>query len=172
MNSTKKYMFILLLIAAVMLSFSQAYAADAKIYRVTNGRGTPASDLHVTFTGTGGNITTVVLTNPEGCPDPAIPSNGAVTNTVVLEWGDNCVDNEEYVTIKVSTTTDSSLAFSKGFWTDITHPTDPGIGPVGPNDIRQTGIPSLTQWGLIALLTILAGIATWVVLKRKRMVTA
>jgi hypothetical protein len=32
--------------------------------------------------------------------------------------------------------------------------------------------PSLTQWGLIALLIILAGIATWVVLKRRRIVTA
>jgi hypothetical protein len=32
--------------------------------------------------------------------------------------------------------------------------------------------PSLTQWGLIALLIIMAGIATWVVLKRRRVVTA
>jgi hypothetical protein len=33
-------------------------------------------------------------------------------------------------------------------------------------------VPSLTQWGLIILLVILAGIATWVVLKRRRIVTA
>ena len=32
--------------------------------------------------------------------------------------------------------------------------------------------PSLTQWGLIILLVVLAGIATWVVLKRRRVVTA
>ena len=32
--------------------------------------------------------------------------------------------------------------------------------------------PSLTQWGLIILLVIMAGIATWVVLKRRRVVTA
>lgn len=169
MNFSKKYMFILLLIAAVMLSFSQAYAADAKIYRVTNGTVTAASDLHVTFTGTGGNITTVILRNPDGCPVPAIPSNGAVTNTVVLDWGGNCVAVGDYVTIKVSTTTDSLLAFSSGFWTDVANPANPGIGPV---DIRQTGIPTFTQWGLIALLIILAGVATWVVLKRRRVVIA
>jgi len=33
-------------------------------------------------------------------------------------------------------------------------------------------MPTLTQWGLIALLIILASIATWVVLKRRRVVTA
>jgi len=33
-------------------------------------------------------------------------------------------------------------------------------------------VPSLTQWGLIILLVVLAGIATWVVFKRRRVVTA
>jgi hypothetical protein len=38
---------------------------------------------------------------------------------------------------------------------------------------RQIGDgPSLSQWGLIILLVVLAGIATWVVLKRRRIVTA
>jgi hypothetical protein len=32
--------------------------------------------------------------------------------------------------------------------------------------------PSLTQWGLIILLMVMAGIATWVVLKRRKVVTA
>jgi hypothetical protein len=33
-------------------------------------------------------------------------------------------------------------------------------------------VPSLTQWGLIILLVVLAGIATWVMLRRRRVVTA
>ena len=38
--------------------------------------------------------------------------------------------------------------------------------------VRTGEGPSLTQWGLIILLVILAGIATWVVLKKRRIVTA
>jgi hypothetical protein len=38
--------------------------------------------------------------------------------------------------------------------------------------LGATGAPSLTQWGLITLLIIMAGIATWVVLKKRRVVTA
>ena len=34
------------------------------------------------------------------------------------------------------------------------------------------GAPTLTQYGLIALLVVLAGVATWVVIKRRRVVTA
>lgn len=39
-------------------------------------------------------------------------------------------------------------------------------------EVEFYGAPSLTQWGLIIMLIVLAGIATWVVLKRRRVVTA
>ena len=39
-------------------------------------------------------------------------------------------------------------------------------------EIHIEQAPSITQWGLIALLIIMAGIATWVVLRRRRVVTA
>lgn len=46
-----------------------------------------------------------------------------------------------------------------------------GPGPVhGPKSPYEG--PTLSQWGLITLLIILAAVATWVVLKRRRVVTA
>lgn len=42
----------------------------------------------------------------------------------------------------------------------------------GMHEMESRVIPTVTQWGLIALLVVLAGIATWVVLKRRRVVTA
>jgi hypothetical protein len=59
-------------------------------------------------------------------------------------------------------------------WIELRDPTTGGsidlafviTGPPPPPE------PSLTQWGLIILLVIMAGIATWVVLKKRRVVTA
>lgn len=42
----------------------------------------------------------------------------------------------------------------------------------GIGDACQDEVPSLTQWGLIIMLVLLAGIATWVVLRRRRVATA
>jgi len=131
-----KKMFGLILIIT-LFCWNYSYSADTKTYKITNGTGAAASDLHVTFTGTGGTITTVVKVNPAGCPAPAIPSNMAVTNTMVLDWGANCVPAGGSVTVEV-TTPNGPLAFSGGCWTSVASPTCPGIGPVNQNDIVQS----------------------------------
>jgi|SRR6266446_2131285 len=79
------------LLAAGALPLS-VEAADKIVVCVQNTTGLSASDLHVTFTGTGGNLyvdpfSVVALF----CPTPAVPSNGSVGNTAVIDWGTNCV---------------------------------------------------------------------------------
>lgn len=87
-----------------------------KEYTFTNNTTKTMSDLHVTFRGTGGSLTTTVVTNPEGCPDPEIPSNGKVTNTMELDWGANCVGPGKSVKVKVCTV-NGPLEPAGGYWT-------------------------------------------------------
>ncbi len=103
-------------------------------YVITNNTGNAASDLHVTFTGTGGSLGVTVTANPPGCPVPTTPSNGTVTNTAVVDWGVNCVQNGQSVTIKV-TTDNGPLEFDSGFWTGVGNQEFPGVGEVGADDI-------------------------------------
>lgn len=119
-----------------MFAGAGAIANDIERFKITNSTGGNASDLHVTFTGTGGNLSTVVTVNAPGCPAPAIPSNGTITNTMVLNWAQNCVQPGAMVTVRVSTV-NGPLAFDSGFWTNLANPGPPGSGPVNAGDIAE-----------------------------------
>jgi len=103
----------------VVLAFSASLvrAVDSVIVSVQNNTGVFVSDLHVTFTGTGGNITVPPVTVfAFGCPVPAVPSNGAVTNTAVIDWGVACVAPGSWVHFNAQTT-NGPLAIASARWT-------------------------------------------------------
>lgn len=120
----------LLFIGGAVVLPNAAKSADTIIVTVQNTTGLIASDLHVTFTGTGGNITVPPATvAAPGCPPPAVPSNGAVTNTAVIDWGVPCIMPGAVVTF-LATTTNGPLAMDSGFWT---------LGGVNIGPIRKGG---------------------------------
>ena len=124
-----------------------AQAADTRVYRITNNTGQRASDLHIVFRFTGGDLTTAVLVNPPGCPAPAIPSNGpGATRTMVLDWGVECVAPGDRVTVRVSTI-NGPLAPDSGFWTNLANPVPPGYAPLDPEeDIEELDGPPGGDW--------------------------
>jgi hypothetical protein len=73
--------------------------ADTIVVRVTNNSGRPASDVHVQFSGSGGNVTVdpakVAITMPPSTPvtppfPPVVPSNPpAVSNEANIQWTSN-----------------------------------------------------------------------------------
>ncbi len=127
----------MILALATLLVPSLATAADAVLVKVTNTTGTTARDLHVTFTGTGGNIKVdPASVFAPGCPVPAVPSNPpVVTSTAVLDWGVLCVPPGGSVEF-VATTTAGPLAVSSAVWTGVggavIGPAFPIIVPVPP----------------------------------------
>ncbi len=104
-----------------------------KDFTITNATGQAASDLHVTFTGTGGSLETAVITAP-GCGQPKIPSNGKVTNTAEIIWPSPCVPAGGSVTIRVCSM-NGPLAFAGGHWTNNNN----NIGNVNLPDVVDTG---------------------------------
>lgn len=110
------------------------------LVNVVNNTGNPASDLHVTFTGSGGNLFVNpggVIVAPGPCPVPAVPSNLLKsTNEVVIDWGTSCV--APCATAWFTTLTAfGPLGFESGFWTSMVNGVpDTNIGPVEPGDIN------------------------------------
>ena len=139
-----------------------------KAYKIKNTTGSAASDLHVVFQGTGGDITTVVIDQPAGCPVASIPSNPpTVGNEMIVNWGVECVAAGDSVTVKV-TTPNGPLTVDSGFWTNLANPAAPGSGPV--DDIRDIDMkdgPTRSQWGMITLVSLLL-VGGTLVLMRKR----
>jgi hypothetical protein len=122
--------------AAALAIAERTNAADQIFVTVVNTTGVAAADLHVTFTGTGGNITVPPLTVIAlGCPVPAVPSNGMVTNTAVIDWGAACVPPGAAVTF-LARTTNGPLAFSSGVWTGVGGGV---IGPAAPAEVIPIG---------------------------------
>jgi hypothetical protein len=118
--------------ALLLLSAQQAAAADAVLVVVANNTGLPASDLHLNFNGGGG----VLYADPQAvfagtCPVPNVPTNPpVVSNTVVVDWGVNCVQPAFFVAVLV-TTPNGPLAYTSGFWTS----NGTNIGAIAPADI-------------------------------------
>ncbi len=108
-----------IIFSIMLLASSKADADDRIVVTVVNTTSQFAADLHVTFSGTGGNI----FVDPgsvvaPGCPVPSVSSNPpTVTNTVVIEWGTACVNPEMAVTF-IARTTNGPLVFQNAFWTD------------------------------------------------------
>jgi hypothetical protein len=85
---------------------------------VCNDTGQPASDLHVTLAGGGGTLfVDPTLVVAPGCPLPVVPSNNAITDTVVIDWGVACVPPGGFVTFIVRSAI-GPLTFVDAFWTD------------------------------------------------------
>lgn len=125
-----------------------APAEDLQLVRVRNTTGLPASDLHVTFTGSGGHVFVApesVVAPP--CPLPVVPSNGTITNTVTIDWGMPCVEPGAVVTFWVYSA-NGPLAISNANWTfngnNIGPVRDPILAPPPAGDgafwaiVRQT----------------------------------
>ncbi len=149
---TPRSVFSLVWILLVVAAPAKVFGEDVKIVAVTNTTGLAAADLHVTFTGTGGNISVVPESVTAGaCPIPTVPSNGMVTNTAVIDWGAACVPAGGAV-VFVASTTNGPLAFASGFWTDVA---GNDIGPIKPDDIEVdelTGGPATMTVDISALV--------------------
>lgn len=99
---------------------------------VENNSGQAAADLHLTFTGTGGTVIVPPgLVMAPGCPNPVVPSNGQVTNTVVIDWNAACVPAGQRVLFLLATPF-GPVGFAGGFWTDIN---GANIGNIAPSRV-------------------------------------
>jgi hypothetical protein len=156
---------------AVALVAVPALAADTKTYVVTNNTNRDqagpltASDLHITFQGTGGHVVVQGINSPQGCPTPRIKDSnnppGTSTNTIEIDWGQPCVKPGDKVEVTVQTN-QGPLAPAGGQWT----------GPGGPRPLVidrdiQPKLPTLTEWGLIALAVLLAGGMGYMIYRRR-----
>lgn len=102
------------------------------VIEVENNSGQPAADLHLTFAGTGGSVIVLPgLVVAPGCPTPAVPSNGQVTNTVVIDWGVACVPPGARV-LFVLATPFGPPTYAGGFWTDVN---GQNIGDIAPSRV-------------------------------------
>jgi hypothetical protein len=94
----KNVMRVYLPMLALLLMGLSAGGAWAGVSNVTvkNSLDRSASDLHITFSGTGGSILVEpesVTVNPGNCPTPSIPSYNKTTDELVIGWGkNNCVE--------------------------------------------------------------------------------
>jgi hypothetical protein len=106
---------------------------------VINTSGRVASDLHLIFSGTGGNISVDPLSLavvPGGAPVPKIASNPpAISNEVDIEWDNPAVPPDATVNFVVATRA-GPLKFISGYWTGMEPERGRVIlGPVVEGDI-------------------------------------
>jgi hypothetical protein len=104
---------------------------------VTNRSGLPASDLHVSFTGSGGDLgVDPGSVKADGCPQPRIPSNEkAATNEVDIEWPTPCVAPDGTVRFQAASS-HGPLKFASGYWTlRVPLLGDIWIGDVSADDV-------------------------------------
>jgi len=107
------------------------------VVEVDNNSGQAAADLHLTFTGTGGTVVVPPgFVMAPGCPTPAVPSNGQVTNTVIIDWGVACVPAGQRVLFLLATPF-GPVSFAGGFWTDIN---GQNIGNIAPSRVSMRAI--------------------------------
>lgn len=128
-----------LALALLVSTTAICLAFAAKVVCVKNTTGVWASDLHVTFSGTGGNVTvppgSVIAF---GCPVPAVPSNGQITNTATIDWGVPCVPPGATVCF-LAVTTGPALDFAGGNWTG---PGGVNIGNAMPHAVKEITPPN------------------------------
>jgi hypothetical protein len=128
-----------LIIIFVLLLAQSAHAGDTKTFTFTNHTGQTATDLHITFRGTGGNVTInpITIVNPAKC-DQGIPSSSG--NAVDIIWQpQGCVENNSTVSFTVTTNGPGPLEFGEGYWTG---PGAVAIGAVRPGDVEVASTPN------------------------------
>lgn len=169
MRFSKKISTILVLFGILALMTAAAQANDVQTYKVTNTTGADAGDLHITFTGTGGSTSVVVMGHPAGCVVAAYPNNPpAVSNEASVVWTNDCVPPGGVVIIRVSTQ-NGPLEFDSGYWTNAANPNGPnGSGPVNAEDILEIPeVPSISTIGAVVLVLLLIASGIFVIRRRK-----
>lgn len=118
MKEFRKWSFIWFAVMLLLVAGS-SYGTDDITVTVVNNTGVPAADLHVYFSGAGGNIVVDPLAVVAlGCPTPLIPSNPpTVTSTAVIDWGTACVEPGAAVTF-IAATMNGPLTVDSACWTD------------------------------------------------------
>ena len=168
MNRRNYLAIMAIFFTAVLLLSTGTLAGEAKTYKVVNSTGATASDVHITFSGTGGIVGTRLLYQPAACGQAVIPAQPpTLSGYSEIIWPSACVANGDSIIIQVLTT--NTLAFAGGYWTDPTHTSSPGIGPVNAGDLtpRTKGVPSLTTWGIVILLALILGSGVFVLRRRR-----
>ncbi len=93
-----------------------AAARHYKEYTFTNNLDQSVNDLHATFSGTGGDLLTVILKNGTGCDAPEINNNDEVSNRMDIKWPAACVGPGESVRVRVCSPY-GTPRFEGGYWT-------------------------------------------------------
>ncbi len=91
----------------IVASGGVAHAEETKEYTFSHNprnRSLIATDLHATFSGTGGDLRAAVVANAPGCEDPSMSSNGQTGNSLDIVWPSECIDPGESVAVRISTT--------------------------------------------------------------------
>jgi hypothetical protein len=88
----------------------------SKEYTFTNNLDQSVNDLHATFSGTGGDLKTVILKNALGCAMPQVNNGDEVSNRMDVVWPAACIKPGESVRIRVSST-NGAPKFEGGYWT-------------------------------------------------------
>jgi hypothetical protein len=124
---------------SVLLGALAAYANDAKTVTVTNHTGQKASDLHIIFRGTGGDLTVdpTSLASPANC-EQGTPSTAGNELDIVWQPG-GCVDNGSAVSFRASTSGPGPLDLGGGYWTG---PGGKRIGDLQVADVALSAAPN------------------------------
>jgi hypothetical protein len=154
------------LVTAAVLAMSAAFAstasaADSKGFAATNNSDAGASDLHLTVTGTGGDLNAALGVNAAGCAAagllPTVSINPA--NQVNLTWSAACVATTNKVIVNMQTA-NGPLGNGGGTWT-------PSGAALGANDVAI--VPPTPAFGtpvFAALLALLVAVGGAFVLRK------
>lgn len=152
---------LILLMAVMVLALMMVSSASAAWYKVTavNGTGGVVNDFHVVFTGTDGSIANLTIIT-----DPGTNANATVTggSEVDITWDVGSVASG--ATLVFSFSADVGDLSGTAEWT---------IEGEAAGDVTilivesPSSLPSLTQYGLIALAILIALTGLWMYRKRR-----
>ncbi|MBI3817125.1 MAG: hypothetical protein HY286_00415 [Planctomycetes bacterium] len=129
-NSMRGFLLILTFFFAI--SGGVARAGDAQGFKFTNSTGKPAKDLHITFTGSGGNLKVLdAVVIVDGSSSKSTATEQVSSPTVTMDWGASPVPAGSTVQLLVSTTA-GPLSIQSVYWSGIDGATG---GPGGPGTV-------------------------------------